>query len=337
MSRLPQSRATAPYQPPRDLALGRALYAKTCQQCHTLFGVGGKVGPDITGSNRRNLDYLLENIIDPSAVIPKEYAATVLALSNGRVITGIVREQSPTAVTVVTATETVTIPRGEIDSLTPSTTSMMPEEQLKPMADHEVRALIAYLQNPAQVPLLATVDNAKDLFNGKDLAGWDGDPKLWHVENGEIVGRSPGIKKNEFLKSTMAADDFRLTVKVKLTPNKGNSGIQFRSEALPNGEMRGYQADVGLGYWGDLYEENGRATLLKMKDDSFVHKDEWNEYFVEAIGGHIKTSINGHVCVDMEDPKGALRGIFGLQIHAGGPMEVRYKDIKLEVVAPAKK
>ena len=72
-------------------------YAKTCQQCHTLFGVGGKVGPDITGSNRANLDYLLENILDPSAVIPKEYAATVIELTDGRVVTGIVKERDADA------------------------------------------------------------------------------------------------------------------------------------------------------------------------------------------------------------------------------------------------
>src|SRR5207302_6829752 len=110
---------TASYQRPRDLSLGRALFAKTCQQCHTLFGVGGKVGPDITGSNRVNLDYLLENVLDPSAVIPKEYAVTVVTLKNGRVVTGIVREQAPAALTMVTATETITIPRGEIETLVP--------------------------------------------------------------------------------------------------------------------------------------------------------------------------------------------------------------------------
>ena len=102
--------------PPPDLALGRAIFAKTCQQCHTLFGVGGKVGPDITGSNRANLDYLLENILDPSAVIPKEYAATIIDLKSGRVITGIVRGETPAAFTVVTANETLTVPRTEIDS-----------------------------------------------------------------------------------------------------------------------------------------------------------------------------------------------------------------------------
>jgi putative membrane-bound dehydrogenase-like protein len=328
---------TAPYQPPRDLPLGRALFAKTCQQCHTLFGVGGKVGPDITGANRADLNYLLENILDPSAVIPKEYAATVLELKNGRVVTGIVREQTPAALTVTTATETLTIPRGDIESLTPSNVSMMPDDQLKPLTDHEVRALIGYLQSPAQVPLLATADTVKDFFNGKDLTGWDGDPKLWRVENGEIVGKSPGIKHNEFLKSHMVADDFRLTVKVKLVPNKENSGIQFRSEVLPNGDVRGYQADVGAGWWGKLYEEHGRELLWKKSGEEFVKVDAWNDYEVVAVRSRIKTSINGHPCVGLNDPPGARRGIFAFQIHAGGPMEVRFKDLKLEVLTPPKK
>ena len=115
--------------------------------------------------------------------------------------------------------------------------------------------------HPAQTPILATAENAKDFFNGKDLTGWDGDPKLWKVEDGEIVGKRPGIKKNEFLHSHMLASDFRLTLKVKLLPNKENSGIQFRSEALPDGDVRGPQADVGEGWWGKLYEENGRGML----------------------------------------------------------------------------
>ena len=75
---------TTPPKTPPDLAQGRAIFGKSCAQCHTLFGVGGKVGPDLTGSNRANLDYLLENIIDPSAVIPKEYAATVVDMKDGR-------------------------------------------------------------------------------------------------------------------------------------------------------------------------------------------------------------------------------------------------------------
>jgi putative membrane-bound dehydrogenase-like protein len=323
--------------PPPDLALGRSIFAKTCQNCHTLYGVGGKVGPDITGSNRGNLDYLLENILDPSAVIPNDYKATLITLQSGRVVTGIVRGETPAALTVVTANETLTIPIKEIDTRKVSDTSMMPEDQLKPMSDAEVRALIAYLRNPGQTPILATADNAKDLFNGKDLTGWDGDPDLWSVRDGEIVGKSPGIKKNEFLKSQMVAEDFRLTLKVKLVPDKENSGVQFRSEVLPDGEMKGPQADVGLGWWGKLYEENGRGVLSENKSgEKVVKADDWNDYEIVAEGGHVRTFINGKPCVDLDDAAISRRGVFALQIHAGGAMEVRFKDLKLEVLGPRK-
>src|SRR6185312_14387222 len=136
--------------PSLDLSLDRSVFARTCQQCHTLYGLGGKVGPDITGANRGNLDYLLENILDPSAVIPKEYAATRIATLDDRVITGIVKEETKSALTVVTATETVTVPVADIASRTPSALSMMPDDILKTTTEREFRNLIAYLQNPAQ-------------------------------------------------------------------------------------------------------------------------------------------------------------------------------------------
>jgi putative membrane-bound dehydrogenase-like protein len=319
-----------------DLSLGRAVFAKTCQQCHTLYGSGNKVGPDITGSNRANLDYLLENVLDPSAVIPNDYKATVLTLQNGRVITGIIRAESPAALTVATQNETLTIPVNEIDERSTSPTSMMPDDLLKPLSDDEVRALVAYLRHPSQVPMLATPDNVKDFFNGKDLTGWDGDAKLWSVENGEIVGKSPGLKRNEFLKSQTLAADFRLTLKVKLTPNKENSGIQFRSEALTDGEMRGPQADIGAGWWGKLYEENGRGLLWNKSGEQYVKTDEWNDYEIIAEGSRVRTYINGKLCVDLNDAVLSRRGILAVQIHAGGPMEVRFKDLKLEVL-PARK
>jgi hypothetical protein len=273
-------------------------------------------------------------VLDPSAVIPNDYKATVIELKSGRNITGIVRGETATALTVITANETLTVPIKEIDTRKTSDVSMMPDDLLKPLSETDVRSLIAYLRNPGQTQILATADNAKDFFNGKDLSGWDGDPKLWSVKDGEIVGKSPGIKKNEFLKSQMVAEDFKLTIKVKLVPNKENSGVQFRSEALPDGEMKGPQADVGQGWWGKLYEESGRGVLSDNKagEDVVVKKDEWNEYVIIAEGSHVKTYINGKLCVDLDDPKLSRRGIFGLQIHAGGAMEVRFKDIKLEVL-----
>lgn len=138
---------------PVDLSMGRAVYAKTCAQCHKLFGEGGDVGPDITGANRASLDYLLENILDPSAVIAKEYTATRIELKKGTSLICIVKSETPQAVTVVTERETLTIPKNEIASREPSEVSMMPEDQLKLMSEPEVRALIAYLQSPKQVPL----------------------------------------------------------------------------------------------------------------------------------------------------------------------------------------
>jgi putative membrane-bound dehydrogenase-like protein len=315
-----------------DLSLGRALYQKTCAQCHTLFGAGGKVGPDITGSNRKELDYLLENVFDPSAVIPKDYAATFFLLKDGRSLTGIVKERNTKTLTLVTATETMTLAVDDIEAEKPSDVSLMPEDQLKPFSEHEVRSLFAYLQSPVQVPILATEDNAKEFFNGKDLTLWDGEPSLWKVENGEIVGSSPGIKKNEFLKSQMTLQNFRLRLKVRLVPNKENSGVQFRSEALPNGDVKGYQADIGQGWWGKLYEEHGRELLVKKDQEQYVKVDDWNDYEIIAVGDQIKTILNGHLCVDFNDPPGAKRGIVAFQIHSGGKMEVRFKDIKLEVL-----
>jgi putative membrane-bound dehydrogenase-like protein len=319
---------------PVDLSLGRAVFAKTCQKCHTLFGVGGKVGPDITGSNRANLEYLLSNILDPSAVMAKEYQPHVIQTTDGRVITGIARTLGENAYTVLTATETITLPRDEIDEMELAPKSMMPDDILKPLADAEVRALVAYVGGTGQVPLAATPDNVAGFFNGRDLEGWQGKAELWSVEEGQIVGRSPGLDHNEFLASDLAAGDFRLSLQVRLVDNRGNSGIQFRSEPLPGGEVRGYQADVGAGWWGKLYEEHGRGLLWDRSGEEHVRTGEWNDYVVEAQGDRVRTWINGQLCVDLADPPGRRHGIAALQLHAGEAMEVRFRELKLELLEP---
>jgi len=322
---------TAKSQQPPDVATGRAAFAKTCQKCHTLFAVGAKVGPELTGSNRADLNYVLSNVLDSSALVGKDYQTTVIQTTGGRVLTGLVKAEDKNAVTLVTADATEVIPQGEIDQRELSDKSMMPDDLWKTLSDHEVRSLVAYLASPAQTLMLATADNAATLFNGQDLSGWQGDSSLWSVENGEIVGRTSGLKRNEFLRSDFVVGDFRLVVKVKLVGNRGNSGIQFRSEALSNGEMKGYQADVGKGWWGKLYEENGRALLWNESGEKHVKLGDWNTYEVVADGAKIRTSINGHECVNLDDPTGAARGILAFQLHSGDATEVRIKDIKLEV------
>ncbi len=323
--------ASQPSESP-NASLGRAVFGKTCQQCHTLYGVGNTIGPNLTGSNRSDPEYLLSNIVDPSAVIAKEYQATVVTTTDGRVITGIVSADNDKSITLRTATDTIIVPKQEIDERTLSPVSMMPEDQLKQFSPHEILSLFAYLRGKEQVPMLSTKENAASFFNGKDLTGWRGEPDLWSVENGEIVGRTKGLAHNTFLLSDMTAKDFKLSLDLKLVDDAGNSGVQFRTAPLDGfNEVRGYQADVGPGWWGKLYEENGRGVLSDKSGEPFLKKGDWNRYEIEAIGSHIRTWLNGQACADYEDAAGTRDGVFALQLHAGGPTEVRFRNIKLEV------
>ncbi len=317
-------------RPRPDTWLGRAVFTKICAQCHTLFGAGGKIGPELTGSNRANLDYLLSNVLDPGAVMAKEYQPSLIVTADGRVITGLVTSQTDAALTVQTATEEVVVPRDEIDQMKLSDQSMMPDDLLKPLKDDEIRALVAYLASPAQVPILATAENVNNFFNGADLSGWHGNMSLWSVENGEIVGRTSGLKENEFLATDLAFGDFRMKVEVHLVDNRGNSGIQFRSQRSPDGLVTGYQADMGQGWWGKLYEEHGRAILWPASGESHV-KPGWNTYEIEAKSTKIRTWINGQLCVDLEDTAGARRGIVALQLHSGGATEVRFRNFEIQL------
>ena len=249
-------------------------------------------------------------------------------------ITGIIKEETKATLTVATATETLVLAVNDVEKRTPSADSMMPNDLTKTLNDTELQALIAYLKHNQQVPISANTENVKDFFNGKDLAGWDGDKDVWSVENGEIVGKTKtGLKRNTFLRSQFDVADFRLSLKVKLTPNKENSGVQFRSVPLPDGEMRGPQADIGAGWWGKLYEESGRGLLAKVGGETLVKPDDWNDYTIEAFQGTVRIRINGTICTDYpQDDLLARRGLIAFQVHSGGPMEVRFKEMKLELL-----
>jgi putative membrane-bound dehydrogenase-like protein len=132
---------------------GRLVFKQTCAVCHRLFDDGAAIGPELTGSQRTNLDYLLENVLDPSAVVPQEYQVTVLATTNGRVLTGIIKQETDRTVTVQTQNESVIVPKDEIDTREKSPVSMMPEGLLDKLTKDEVRDLIAYLEGSGQVPL----------------------------------------------------------------------------------------------------------------------------------------------------------------------------------------
>jgi putative membrane-bound dehydrogenase-like protein len=138
-----------------DLSHGRAIFAKTCANCHRLFGEGSKIGPELTGGQRHNLDYVLDNVLDPSAIVPREYKVNVLRLADGRIVQGVIVSETPQGLVVQTANETVPVPTAEIEARKESQLSMMPEGLFDRLAADEIRDLVAYLASPQQVPLPA--------------------------------------------------------------------------------------------------------------------------------------------------------------------------------------
>ena len=132
---------------------GRAIFERTCIACHTLYGAGGNVGPDLTGSNRANLDYILTEIINPSEVMQESYQLVIVTTRDGRTISGVVAAEDPQQLTLRLVGQDTVIAKSEIQSREKSPVSMMPEGLLKTLTNDEVRDLIAYLRSTKQVPL----------------------------------------------------------------------------------------------------------------------------------------------------------------------------------------
>jgi hypothetical protein len=185
------------------------------------------------------------------------------------------------------------------------------------------------------------------LFNGNDLAGWEGNLQVWRVEDHVIVGGSlQGNPRNEFLATTASYGDFVFTCEYKLTGTEGfiNSGVQLRSQRVkqPANEMTGYQADIGVGYTGSLYDESRRNKTIAKPDPAQIkrldHLGDWNRYEVRAEGRHIVITLNGEVTVDYTEADLTLpqEGFFGLQIHGGAKSEVRFRNLRIKQLPPAK-
>jgi type 1 glutamine amidotransferase len=198
----------------------------------------------------------------------------------------------------------------------------------------------------------------KSLFNGKDLSGWDGDPKFWSVRDGAITGQTTEQNKtpgNTFLIWRDGnVDNFELRLSFKIVG--GNSGIQYRSKDLGNWVVGGYQGDFEAGetYSGILYEERGRgilaergektvineggkkqvvASLGNTKDiQTAINKEDWNDYVILAEGNQLTHIINGRVTAQVTDNDAknrAMSGILALQLHAGPAMTVQFKNIRI--------
>jgi putative membrane-bound dehydrogenase-like protein len=319
---------------PSDPMLGRAVFARTCQQCHVLFGIGGKVGPDLTGSNRFDVEYLLANIVDPSAVIAKEYRPTIITTNDGRTVTGIVSAEDAASVTLRTADNSVQIPTAEIDLRSLSEKSMMPDDQLKQFSSHEVTSLVAYLRSKLQVPMLANKQNEASFYNGKDLAGWTGNANTWSVENGEIVGRTNGPSHDDVLVSEMAGANFKLSFDVKVDGESAITAVQFRMQTIKgSNKMRGYEATFGPGRWGMIDEVLGQTSSREQGAVPAIKSDDWNHFELHATGGNLQAWLNGQLCAEINHTKENPPGVFCLSLRGDGPSEARFRNIRLQVEA----
>jgi acetyl esterase/lipase/prenyltransferase beta subunit len=195
--------------------------------------------------------------------------------------------------------------------------------------------VIWWVRQLSGLPTLLETAGLTPLVTGKDLAGWEGDMKLWSNKEGALVGHSPGLDHNEFRATTRPFGDFVLSLYFKMADGKGNSGVQFRSVRIPHHEMSGYQADIGDGFWGSLYDESRRnKVLVPAHEDALkaLNKSDWNHYLVSAVGDKIVLSINGKNSVEYHEPDAGIArsGLLAVQIHAGGPMEVQFKDMMIQ-------
>jgi 3-keto-disaccharide hydrolase len=177
------------------------------------------------------------------------------------------------------------------------------------------------------------------LFDGSSFDGWEGDLKVFRIQDGAIVAGSleQRIARNEFLCTTEDFGDFELRLKFKVVGKGANAGVQFRSRRIPNHhEVKGYQADLGDGWWGSLYDESRRNKILVSADKGVVKevlkRDDWNDYTIRCQGPRIQLWINGAQTVDYTEPDDKIErsGLIGVQIHGGPPSEAWYKDIRVK-------
>ena len=152
---------TPEYLAGADRSQGRLVFSEHCANCHRFFGEGSDIGPDLTGLQRSNLDYLLTRMIDPNSLIGMDYQMGIVLMEDGRMITGLVTQEDEKTVTFQTGTEVVEeviVPKADIEERSVSKVSMMPEKLLEKFSKEQMRDLFGYLQGNKQV-LLPTEKN----------------------------------------------------------------------------------------------------------------------------------------------------------------------------------
>ena len=304
-----------------DASRGRALFSQTCGVCHTMFGTGGKIGPELPGSFE-DVDYLLQNIVDPNALIGKDYQQTFVKLKDGQTVSGIVAGDDPSTVTLKTLGDVLTLQRADIVEMKVSEQSMMPEGLIVTLDEESVRDLFAYLRQRRQVPMLATAANANDFFNGNDLSRWVASSEAWKIEGGELVGRG-NAQRPESLVSEMVAGKFTLTAQIKVTGAKAAAEVVLEGAAR-EGKFVGHSLSVGGGSAANVWEYGeGKPRALPLT----IEAAGWVKCEIVVSGGEVRVALNGQLAVEVT---AAARTVPGFYVFGEGA-ELRVKDVKLEV------
>ena len=189
------------------------------------------------------------------------------------------------------------------------------------------------------------------IFDGKTFDGWEGNLKMFRVEDGAIVAgtQKERIPNNEFLCTKKTYGNFELRLQAKLAGKGKNAGIQFRSKRISNHhEVIGFQADIGVMkdnelIWGALYDESRRRKFLVIGDQAELQKavrpDGWNDFIIRCEGPLIQIRVNGYLAVDYVEKEADIAdsGIIGVQIHSGEPAEASYRRIRIKVLKSGSK
>jgi putative heme-binding domain-containing protein len=219
-------------------------------------------------------------------------------------------------------------------------------------------ALCACAARPGgETPVTPAAPAFEPIFDGRTLAGWDGDPRFWSVEDGAIVGQSsagtPCTETTYLIWRGGEVGDFELRLQFRL--EGGNSGVQFRSRDLGGHRVAGYQADLedGPSWTGCLYEQDGRGVAATRGESAVllpgsrtatpigdpaallaqVRVHDWNEYVIRAAGERIELEINGTRMLEVADrdpARRSLSGVLAFQLHQGPPMRVAFRDVRLK-------
>lgn len=323
-----------PSPKPPDRALGRALFAKNCQECHTLFGGGGKTGPDLTASKRNDLDFLLTSIIDPSAVIEKKYQPTIVVTTTGLVHNGIVQKEDANAITLLVPSKLVVVPRSEIEEMRSSNVSLMPTELLKDLTDHEVRSLIAYLSGTSQSPMLATPENAPHFFPpAEDLTNWHSNGALWKIEKGVVLAPKPGNGKAAQLISDMhVADDFHVTMRIN--PGKDGRGAILIGDAGQADFSNAIRVEFAAAE--SIMISGAKVKVSRAENSDKTNADSWSKLEIVIEADRIEVRLNDKDAARATGITFPDRRVIALEGSGSSSNDVRFRNLGIRLLGREK-